>query len=849
MSELTKPTAVVLAADCFTALGVVRSLGAAGYPTVLVAGVSRAGQFSVAAASRFLKSFTEVVLPKNDQEAADQLLAQALLKHAVQEGPQPILLPGDDKAVPVLERLRSQLASQFRMPQVPQELGDLLEDREALLNRAEQAGLRIRKEWELPLEEDLILPGDMVFPCICKQIEEDGGRTHKSVVCADEDHFRIYMLKLRSREAQGMIRVREYLDWDHELEVMGLCLDQQVILPGVIRKEFKAEYDSSHTQIGVVEPISPIEEVREPITRMLQALHYTGMFYIQLKQVEDKLYFSSIRFCGSRNGYALFKAGANLYGALADALSGQTPQPDLSRMTYGKHFLHEQTAWQDYNKGYTTKEDLEDALAFADLCLLQDETDPEPGKLFMSQMQKTAFKGKLRRFKQSTKKTLKRLVNVFRPFLRTAKYRLLGYPQMKKENHRNRYSDKPRIVIAGRNYCSNLCLARAFGAAGYEVEILRIFVVKPKPHDLMKILKPDAYSRYIKAYHVCISRRKSAPVVDKLLAMADSHRKMLLIPADDLCANIVDENYNKLSKHYLIPNVNRKPGEINRLMSKEAQKQLAKEAGLPVINSCVIKTHKGKFEIPETVTYPCFMKPNISKNGLKSRMRRCDSEEELRAYLTEFSARNDVEMLVEDFVEIGREYSILGVSTPGCAIGPGFFGAEQGGHDSRRGVALVGEVVSCEARQQLIDDIVKFIGTLNFEGLFDVDLIETQDGKMYFVELNMRFGGSGYAITRSGVNLPGMFADYMIQGKPLDPAVRLENPGKRFVSEKIMIEEYMTGYLTWSQVRKLRKDVDIHFIEDDVDKAAYRHFRKFYLIATLMRVYYRIKAARTPKDD
>ena len=90
--------------------------------------------------------------------------------------------------------------------------------------------------------------------------------------------------------------------------------------------------------------------------------------------------------------------------------------------------------------------------------------------------------------------------------------------------------------------------------------------------------------------------------------------------------------------------------------------------------------------------------------------------------------------------------------------------------------------------QPLIDNLIKFVASLNYEGLYDVDLIETADGKMYFVELNMRFGASGYAVTQSGVNLPGMFADYMLLNKPIDMNVVLEDAGKTFINEKIMTD-------------------------------------------------------------
>lgn len=428
--------------------------------------------------------------------------------------------------------------------------------------------------------------------------------------------------------------------------------------------------------------------------------------------------------------------------------------------------------------------------------------------------------------------------------LRPLKHVLLGFPQTKKANLRNPNAEKPRVIVAGRNYCSNLCMARSLGEAGYEVEVLRIFQVRPKRRNLLKMLKPDAYSKYIKAYHVCVSRRKSINIVNMLKALADPNRKMLLIPADDLVASIADEYLEELRAFYLIPNVDDKEGEINRLMSKGVQKELAMKAGLPVLNSCVIRTVGGKFYVPETVTYPCFIKPNVSRNSSKSRMRVCSSERELIDTLKEFSAKKDIEMLVEDYVEIKREYSLLGVSTQSGANGPGFFGAEEGGQNEHRGVAVTGRILPCATMQPLIDQLIHFVGSLKFDGLYDVDLIETTEGKVYFVEVNMRFGASGYAVTKCGVNLPGMFADYMFFGKPIDMDCSVERTGIPFVSEKVLLEEYTMGRLSKSKWKECMEESEVHFVKNEEDKRAYQHFKKFYPIATIMRSLYKIKNRR-----
>lgn len=456
----------------------------------------------------------------------------------------------------------------------------------------------------------------------------------------------------------------------------------------------------------------------------------------------------------------------------------------------------------------------------------------------MTNIKKITFKRRVKRIKRRLKIYRRRKIS---PIIRRLKPIILRYPQTKKENARDPKSEKPRVLVAGRTYGSNLCMARSLGEAGYEVESLRIFQRRPRRRNLMKRLKPDAYSKYVKAYHVCISKKRDERVLQSLKKIADPQRKMLLVPVDDLVAGIVDEYLEELKELYILPNIDNKAGELSRLMSKGIQKELAAKAGLPVINSCIIRTENEKFEIPESVKYPCFIKPNISNNSFKTKMKKCDSYEELKDTLAEYSKTYDIEWLVEDYVEIGNEYSVLGLSTKECVVAPGFFVAEEGGQKEHRGVALIGRLLSCSEYRPLIDSIVNFISSLKYEGLFDVDLIETIDGKMYFVELNLRFGGSGYAVTQSGVNLPGMYADYIFFSKAIDAGCEIKNVGKTFVNEKIMIDEYTKDRINFSKVRHCLKDNDIYFIKNDYDKGPYRHFSKFYLIALFTRTLYKVK--------
>lgn len=872
-----KTLVIVLSRNNVNALGVIRSLGAAGYDVDLVASAHRKGGSAMASGSKYVRNAVEVI-SKKAEEGGDLEIIDALMNYELEDSEKIILIPTDDYSVAVVDANRTVLEERFVLPEIEDgEEGFLIK----LMNRAIQGefaksvGFLTPNQWVIAVEEEYQIPSDITYPCICKSIDASKSLLVK---CEDEEDLKLHIEKWLEKQSYTEILVQEYLDVDGEISVSGVCFKNEVIIPAALFSDEKSAYDRNMTLSGRVIPFDEIgAEGKKNVLNMMRALHYTGMFEVLLYMVNGRLYFGELNLHAGRDNYAYFKSGVNLPELLVKGIFGDEFEAGECEVDeFGKTFIYEQAIWNDYIKA---KAAVRARIASADITLLKDAEDPRPGRIFLKRInkdmtpvavanatlkeekkQKLALK-KAKRTILAQKKTIatqkktiasqkikirrgpslkalfvKRLKSKIKSILRKIKYTLLGYPQMKKANKRNPKAEKPRVMIVGRNYCSNLCMARSMGAAGYDVEILRIFTKKPKWYDFMKWLKPDAYSKYVKAYRICVSNRQDEPVVKKLKAIADKNRKMLLIPADDMVASIVDANYNKLKKHYLIPNINGEQNAINRMMGKEIQKQMALEYGLPVVNSCMIRAKKGGiYTIPETVNYPCFVKPNISKNGFKTTMTKCENEIELKAVLNKLSKSKTTEVLVEDFIQIKREWSILGVSTPEGVVGPGLFGAEEGGHGARRGVALLGKIRPTSEHQELINNILGFIGTMNFTGLFDVDLLEAEDGTMYFIELNLRFGGSGYAVEQCGCNLPGMFADYMTAGTPIDLDCAVKETGKFFISEKIMIEEYMEELLSWNDMKDRMGKADIFFIKDEKDPRPYKHFKKFLYLASIKR--------------
>ena len=646
---------------------------------------------------------------------------------------------------------------------------------------------------------------------------------------------------MRKTKKNRSILVQEYLNINQEIDLSGVCLDQEIIIPGIVKKTKVAQYKKGITLAGEIVPFDEIGDIQSNIIAMMKEFHYTGMFDMEFNIVGDKIYFNEVNLRSGGPNFSYFMSGVNLPALFVKYVSGEDYTEDETKITkFYQNFIYETVAWEDYMHGFMSKKELNEHLNHSDIKLLYYENDPAPGDLFHRNMQLSLCKKQIKKSLKLVQSGKKKVKHGVKWRFRKVKALVLGYPQFKKQNKRQSDTLKPRAIVSGRNYCSILSMARALGQSGYEVEVLRVFQTKPSIF-IKSLLAPDAYSKYVKAYHVCITNRKTTPIVNWLKKLADPDRKLLFVPVDDLVADIVDTHYEELKDLYYLPSVNNTAGELSRLMSKDVQKQLAKNAGLPVINSCMIHTEKKHFEIPDGVNYPCFIKPNISKNSSKGQMKICYNRNDLEKTLKKMAAKKDVDILVEDYVLIRREYSLLGLSTKTNVIAPGFFVAEKGGHKERRGVTLIGKTLPCSQYNELIEDLIAFIKTLNYEGLFDIDLIETIDGEIFFVELNLRFGASGYAITESGVNLPSMYADYMIFNKPINQNCKLEQTERLFISEKVLMEEYMNGYLSLADVKKYMDQADIYFVKNAQDMRPYKHFKKFYIAASLKRIYLKLK--------
>ena len=121
-----------------------------------------------------------------------------------------------------------------------------------------------------------------------------------------------------------------------------------------------------------------------------------------------------------------------------------------------------------------------------------------------------------------------------------------------------------------------------------------------------------------------------------------------------------------------------------------------------------------------------------------------------------------------------------------------------------------------------------------FCGLFDIDFYAS-DGVMYFNELNLRFGGSGYAVTKMGVNLPALFVRTLC-GEDTSGMPRKVSGAGTFVNERMCIDDWSFYYLTEAECRDRIAAADIRFVDDADDPGPQRKLDRYVRQQQLKRV-------------
>ena len=392
-----------------------------------------------------------------------------------------------------------------------------------------------------------------------------------------------------------------------------------------------------------------------------------------------------------------------------------------------------------------------------------------------------------------------------------------------------------KVIVIGHSFSSRLSIIRSIAQIGCEITVIVMTGFKRDGITINDKKPIDCYSKYVSHVYYCLRTDKETLIQILLNYCTDSQQKVVLFPDSDDTVVAIDNYQERLKEFFLFPYINHQPGKIEYWMDKVHQKELARELGLKTANlQQVIEIENGQYDIPSNLIYPCFCKPLATMNGGKGGMRRCDNAQELSCaldYIIQYRSKN-VKVLIEDYKEIDQEYALLGFSDGKKVIIPAimkFLSVSK--HNN--GIARQGVVMPVNGFEKLIDKFSQLILRIGFIGVFDIDFYESE-GEFFFCEVNLRFGGSGYAITKMGVNLPAMMVKYLT-GEPIEDMNKSISGTAIYANERMCLDDWYNGYISRKEYNSILDNSNIHFVLDGNDSLPEKYYQREFQIKALKK--------------
>lgn len=294
-------------------------------------------------------------------------------------------------------------------------------------------------------------------------------------------------------------------------------------------------------------------------------------------------------------------------------------------------------------------------------------------------------------------------------------------------------------IIIGDSYPNTLGLIWSLGKAGIPMVLI--------------LVTDNDWSRVLKSKYLNNQEKYLLPSFDSVLEILDDIKarpcEKTIICSNDRAAEFIDDNENILSKYYRTPTRGKK---IGKYFNKANQCNLANDCGLVVPQSFIFK--KG-MTIDRSITFPVITKPLYSTKGGKENIHICNTVSELEYALT--FDRDCPYYLVQKYIEKEFELDVLGVRTENGVVWGG--AVRKFRHyppiTGAGAYAAIHDVKNYGIETNKVEDFLYRVG---YYGLFSVEFVH-RDKSNYFMEVNFRNDGLGYAATCAGYNLAAFYVN------------------------------------------------------------------------------------------
>lgn len=298
------------------------------------------------------------------------------------------------------------------------------------------------------------------------------------------------------------------------------------------------------------------------------------------------------------------------------------------------------------------------------------------------------------------------------------------------------------ICLVGDHY-NPLAIIRSLGEEGIKPIVL---LCAEHPHLVQ-------HSKYIGELHIFKT------IEEGLEYLIDHYCNEPLKPfiyngSDDITL-LLDKNYDRLKDHFYFTNGQ---GGIEKYLQKYDITQLAKECGVGIPKEELLEVGV----MPTSLKYPVFTKAATSAGGgvWKDQAFICETEDDLKEAYENIKADK---ILVQEFIRKKNELCIDGISINAgeqvfMPYGCGYYRFIPGSYGNYMKFTPFVD-------KELTEKITNIIRGAKFTGIFCIEFMIGPNDELYFLEVNFRHSGWGYAFTYGGFNLPFRWAVSVLDNK------------------------------------------------------------------------------------
>lgn len=254
-------------------------------------------------------------------------------------------------------------------------------------------------------------------------------------------------------------------------------------------------------------------------------------------------------------------------------------------------------------------------------------------------------------------------------------------------------------------------------------------------------------SKWIGELHFVDSIEEGYKVIIQLFSAEIN--KPFLYACDDKTTSFLDHHYHEIMDKFYFSNAG-KDHRVTYYMNKNNINILALKYGLNVLNSWVVQ----KGGIPEDIEYPVITKSISSiEGGWKDDVFICQNEEELTIAYEKIKSET---VLLQKYLVKKNELCLDGII---ANHGDDFVITIAATYNyilpDKYSNAMTFTNFTDSKLNKKINNMLREVG---YTGIFCIEFLLDDEGKLYFCEVNFRNSGWSYASTRAGMPLPVLWA-------------------------------------------------------------------------------------------